>query len=254
MTTPPLTPNDHERLAQIDELIASGRPSADPAANWLRRQRPPLNPEHYNQLKKEILTMSIDDLTPKRKKRPVRWLPRLLKAAAALALLAGAYVAGAAARPAVQPVVVRPMNPITSYPADLFEPEGTQIIANATAHAQQFTAPTPLSIPVVPNTGLDGSQPMAVTVPLSHARSFDGQPLNLQVGQRVALYLRLFEDDDDEEAQVFILLTENAVVSNQIRPHYGYELRLDASIGSIVSQLVSPGLLPEVLLYIDPRP
>lgn len=253
MTTPPLPPNDHERLAQIDELIASGTPSADPAANWLRRQRPSINFEHYNQLKKEILTMSIDDLTPKRKKRPVRWLPRLLKTAAVLALLAGAYAAGAAARPAVQPMVVRPVNPVTIYPADLFELEGTQIIANATAHVQQFAAPTPLSIPVVPNTGLDGSLPMAVTVPLSHARSFDGQPLNLQVGQRVALYLRLDEDDDDEQ-QVFILLTENAVVSHQIRPYYGYELQLDASIGSIVSQLVSPGLLPEVLLYIDPRP
>ncbi|MFQ3648312.1 MAG: hypothetical protein SNJ80_15405 [Anaerolinea sp.] len=246
MTTPPLTPDDRDRLAQIDALITDGTPSADPAANWLQRQRPPIDPTHYDQLRKEILTMNIDDLMPKRKKRPVRVMPRLLKLAAALALLAGAYVAYLATRPVPYYTIV---------PSLSVEMQATFMVAEATAAAQQmfmltteplFIQPTPLPPPIA--GALEAtSLPMAVTVPAARARMFDGQPLALQAGQRVALYLRAAKDDDET---IFIKLTENALVLSQIAPDHGYELLVENNIGLILGQLVSPDLLSEALLYV----
>jgi hypothetical protein len=248
MTTPPLTPDDRDRLAQIDALITDGTPSADLAANWLHRQRPPIDPTHYDQLRKEILTMNIDDLMSKKKKRPVRVMPRLLKLAAALALLAGAYVAYLATRPV-------PYYTYTIAPSLPVEMQATVIVAEATAAAQRmfmmtaeplFIQPTPLLSPIA--GALEAtSLPMAVTVPAARARMFDGQPLALQAGQRVALYLRVAKDDNET---IFIKLTENALVLPQIAPDHSYELLVENNIGLILGQLVSPDLLSEALLYV----
>ncbi|MFQ3659037.1 MAG: hypothetical protein SNJ54_08840, partial [Anaerolineae bacterium] len=152
-------------------------------------------------------------------------------------------------------LATRPVPYYTIVPSLSVEMQATFMVAEATAAAQQmfmltteplFIQPTPLPPPIA--GALEAtSLPMAVTVPAARARMFDGQPLALQAGQRVALYLRAAKDDDET---IFIKLTENALVLSQIAPDHGYELLVENNIGLILGQLVSPDLLSEALLYV----
>jgi hypothetical protein len=273
MNTPPLTPDDRERLTQIDALLEHGQPSADPAANWLHRQRPPINHAHYDQLKKEILTMTIDDLTPKKKKRPVRALPRLLKAAAAVAIFAGGLVAGLAImRPSTGSMVGyivyddRPMNPITIYP-DAFMLEATALVANVTSAAQAidvFPTPPPPPFAVIdqlsePAIGILPSLeardlPSAMTVIPPRYFSFYLNSPNLQrsaeeySGVEWSIYIRVPTENTTEppiirnengmieDSRIHVLLTHGVFITG-VWNNEGFTVQLPANVTNFVNAL-----------------
>jgi hypothetical protein len=248
--TPPILPDDAHRLAEIDALIAEDVPSSSPVANLLRRCRPRPSATHVDQLKKELFSMNRQDFAYKRKKRPLRF-SRLWKAAAALLVLAGLYMAYLATRPVSYHSYVVYSEP----PVDL-----QMYYLLATQQAEVAWAviiePTPAAPPIQPPALTAPMIPRAVSVPVKNLQTLDGQPIVLRHGQRVGLYMQLYKVQWHETAgeTVLLKLTDQAFVHMIYDQQNTVSLFVSHDVAGIVEQLVSPDLLPQSALYIDLNP
>lgn len=292
MNTPPLTPDDHERLAQIDALLEHGQPSADPAANWLHRQRPPIDHAHYDQLKKEILTMTINDLTPKKKKRPVGALPRLLRVAAAVFILSGVFVLGLAMRPAAVGNMTgyivyddRPMDPITVLPPlQLTQTAQAMFMSTAQPIDNMFPIPTANltmidqlpepAIAILPTLEANTLPSVLTVISRRYFSPYLNSP-NLQRsaeeynGVEWSIYIRVPTDNTTEppiirneygtleDSRIYVLLTHGVYI-NGVWNNEGFTVQLPANMANFVNALtqldkVYERTADESMLFFTPR-